>query len=116
MYLIQQSLVKYPLRCGSYNKANGTYYSCNLNRHHFLHIPSPSARRRIHLRTDSSQLKLQLKLVAEVLVIPAWVILLLAHKVIIGFSHGCFVIMERASIQEILYSRDVHVAICDLLP
>ena len=35
---------------------NGNYYSCNFNRRHFLHIPSPSARRHICLSTNSSQL------------------------------------------------------------
>ena len=61
-------------------------------------------------------LVIDLKLVAEILALLVWVVLLLAHKVIICFDHGHFIIMKRASIQEILYSRDVHVAICDLLP
>ena len=37
-------------------RKNGTNYSCNFNRRHFLHIPSPSARRHICLSTNSSQL------------------------------------------------------------
>ena len=95
---------------------NGTYYSYNFNWRHFLHIPSPSARRHICLSTNSSHLFIPLKSVAEILAMLVRMILLLAHKVIIYFDHGQFLIMKRASIQEILYSRDVHVAICDLLP
>ena len=40
----------------SYNEKDGTYYSCNFDRRHFLHILSPSARRHICLSTNSSQL------------------------------------------------------------
>ena len=83
---------------------------------YFLHILSPSARRYICLIANHSQLGCTAKLAAEILVMISRVISLFAHKVFIGFGHGYFVIMERASIQEILYSRDVHVAICDLLP
>ena len=41
---------------------------------------------------------MRLNFSAEILVMLARVILLFAHKVIIGFGHGYFVIMERASI------------------
>ena len=79
-------------------KNNGAYYSCNLNRSYFLHIPSSSTRRHICLSANSSQLGYKAEISAESLVMLVRVILLFAHKVIIGFGHGYFVIMERASI------------------
>ena len=56
VYSIQQWLANYPLKYISCNEKNGNYYPCNFNRRHFLHIPSPSARRHICLSTNSSQL------------------------------------------------------------
>ena len=109
-------LAKHSLKYRSYNENNGAYYSCNFNRGHFLRIPSLSTRRHICLSTNSSQLGYKTELVAEILAMLVRMILLLAYKVIICLDHGHFIIMKRASIQEILYSRDVHVAICDLLP
>ena len=49
-------LAKHSLKYRSYNQNNGTYYSCNFNRGHFLRIPSLSTRRHICLSTNSSQL------------------------------------------------------------
>ena len=109
-------LAKHSLKYRSYNENNGAYYSCNFNRGHFLRIPSLSTGRHVYLDTNSPQFGYRSEISSRDPGLLVWVILLLAHKVIICLDHGHFIIMKRASIQEILYSRDVHVAICDLLP